>query len=396
MSHIDVIPLRGVMGPRDPREPGRVSTPLELLFDLIFVTAVASAGTQLHGGIIEGEWSALLDYLFTFFAIWWAWMNYTWFASAYARDDVIYRLLTFVIMIGALVLAAGVPGFFRDEQSGVVVAGYAIMRLGMASLWLRAARHDRARRHVALTYAAGITTLQVFWVGRLLVDGGTALVVTFLVLAAGELAVPYIAERRQHTPFHPEHTAERAGLLTIIVLGEVVLASVGAIQSAIAGEGGGRGFSLDLLALIAGAFLVVVSLWWLYFRRGHADLVEGSNKVWAFGYLHYFVFAGIAAAGAGITAGVEVCTHEAHAAAQPVAWVIAAMVSVCLLTLSSLHLLGGDPLVRTVLPTLVLVAVVLGIAAACPSMGTSVLLIGLALVVAVASNLVGDHREARA
>jgi hypothetical protein len=39
------------MGPRDPKEPGRVSTPLELLFDLVF-------------------------------AIWWAWLNYTWFASA--------------------------------------------------------------------------------------------------------------------------------------------------------------------------------------------------------------------------------------------------------------------------------------------------------------------------
>ena len=43
-----------------------------------------------------------------FFAIWWAWMNYTWFASAYDSDDVAFRLLTFTIMTGSLMLAAGV------------------------------------------------------------------------------------------------------------------------------------------------------------------------------------------------------------------------------------------------------------------------------------------------
>ena len=35
-----------------------------------------------------------------FFAIWWAWVNYSWFASAYDTDDIIFRLLTFVVMTG--------------------------------------------------------------------------------------------------------------------------------------------------------------------------------------------------------------------------------------------------------------------------------------------------------
>ncbi len=42
-----------------------------------------------------------------FFAIWWAWMNFTWFASAYDTDDVPYRVMTFVQMAGVLLLAAG-------------------------------------------------------------------------------------------------------------------------------------------------------------------------------------------------------------------------------------------------------------------------------------------------
>ena len=51
----------------------------------------------------------MLPFLQVFFAIWWAWMNFTWFASSYGIDDVAYRLLTMVQMGGVLVLAAGIP-----------------------------------------------------------------------------------------------------------------------------------------------------------------------------------------------------------------------------------------------------------------------------------------------
>jgi low temperature requirement protein LtrA len=40
---------------RDPKENHRVATPLELLFDLIFVVAIAEAGQQLHHAIIENH-----------------------------------------------------------------------------------------------------------------------------------------------------------------------------------------------------------------------------------------------------------------------------------------------------------------------------------------------------
>lgn len=372
VSGVNVLPLAGAMRPRDPEEPGRVATPLELLFDLVFVTAVASAGVELHDGAIHGDWGSLVDYFLTFFAIWWAWVNYTWFASAYARDDVLFRVLTFVIMAGALVLAAGVPGLFEDEQSAVVVAGCAIMRLGMATLWLRAARHDPERRSVAITYATGIACVQVLWIGRLWVHG----------------EVPLLA------PFHPEHGAERTGAFTIIVLGEVVLASVVATQEAIAASEGGHHVSLDLFELVMGAFLIVVSMWWLYFRRDHSDLVQSPKGVWAFGYLHYFVYAAIAAAGAGIAADVDVSGRTADASGQPIAWLIGGAIVVYLLTLALLHRLAGDPFGRAVLPRVVLALVVLALAGICPTPGVGVLLMGTALACGVAADVVMDRRSA--
>jgi low temperature requirement protein LtrA len=98
------------MSGRDPGETGRVSTPLELLFDLTFVVAVAQAATQLHLALAHGQTvHALAGYAVAFFGLWWAWVNFTWFASAYDTDDVVYRLLTLVQMAGVLVFAAGIP-----------------------------------------------------------------------------------------------------------------------------------------------------------------------------------------------------------------------------------------------------------------------------------------------
>lgn len=46
--------LRQMIG-RDPDERHHGSTPLELLFDLTFVVAVARAAAQLHHALTEGQ-----------------------------------------------------------------------------------------------------------------------------------------------------------------------------------------------------------------------------------------------------------------------------------------------------------------------------------------------------
>ena len=73
------------MRPRDPHEPGRVAATLELFFDLVFVVAVSIAAAQLHHALTENHIAhGLVAYVMVFFAIWWAWMNFTWFATSFA------------------------------------------------------------------------------------------------------------------------------------------------------------------------------------------------------------------------------------------------------------------------------------------------------------------------
>jgi low temperature requirement protein LtrA len=416
MSIVPVV-LRGPLVARDSTEHHRVATPLELLFDLVFVVAIASNAAQLHHGLSAAHLDTVLGYTLTWFAIWWAWMNYTWFASAYDNDDVGFRLLTFVIMTGALFLAAGVPDIFQDGQSVTVVVGYAIMRFGMVGLWLRAAGGHPERRRTALWYAAGIAVVQVLWIARLAIPAGSGwLLASFLALVAAELAVPLLAEARHGTtPFHPHHIAERYGLLTIIVLGEVILSAVQAIQGAMAGppaepasggSGGSGGHSAPYAAppaasglswsmapLVVGGLLIVFALWWVYFSRDHGSIVEDPRSVWLFGYGHLPIFASTAAVGAALAAAVDVVQGTADAGPRLVALALAVAISVVALTVSGLHALGPTGTVATMVPAAVVSVLCLGVALLVPRMGVAVLLMGLTLAGLVAQRVCAAGRS---
>ena len=205
------------MRSRDRAEHHRVATPLELLFDLCFVVAVGQAAAALHHALAEGHAGhGVFSFALVFFAIWWGWLNFSWFASAFDTDDVPYRLATLVQIAGGLTVAAGVSSAF-DGDFRTVVVGYVLMRLALVAQWLRAAKSSPEARPAALRFAIGITICEVLWVARLALDG-TAALVAFFVIGLAELAVPVIAERSAKTAWHPHHISERYGLFTLIVI----------------------------------------------------------------------------------------------------------------------------------------------------------------------------------
>ena len=321
------------MRARSPHEPHRASTPLELFFDLVFVVAIAQAASGLHHAVAEAHVvEGLQGYLMVFFAIWWAWMNFTWFASAYDCDDVPYRLAIFVQISGALIIAAGVPAMFENRAPNIAtVGGYVVMRLAVVTQWLRAAASDSERRVTARRYALGVSILQVAWVGMLAVPHLWR--PGFLSFAALELLVPVWAERARQTTWHPHHITERYGLLTLIVLGESVLAANIAIQSALA-----SGEALAALApTIVGGLLIVFSMWWVYFDRPVHDLLTSLPKAIVWGYGHYLVFAAAAAVGAGLAVAVDLVTHRAHVGPVTAGAAVAVPVAIYLLCLWVLH-----------------------------------------------------------
>lgn len=334
------------MTARSPREAHRTATVLELFFDLVFVVAIARAAAGLHHAIgADHVMAGLAGFGMVFFAIWWAWVNFTWFASAYDCDDVPYRIAVFVQITGALILAASITQMFEERHPNLAtIIGYVVMRLALVAQWLRAASSDPDRRQTALRYATGISILQIAWLAPLAEP--SLWTSAFLVLATLEMALPAWAERTGRTTWHRHHIAERYGLFTIIVLGESILAATLAIEAAVAG---GEPL-VALLPVILGGLLIVFSLWWIYFDRPAHDLLTSLPRAIVWGYGHYFIFASAAAVGAGLAVAIDQTTGHAAIGAMGAGFAVAIPVVVFVLSLWFLHYRPADSETRWVGP----------------------------------------------
>ncbi|NUB42910.1 low temperature requirement protein A [Fertoebacter nigrum] len=304
-----VIPAR--LTSRDPHEHHRVATTLELFVDLASVIAIASAAAGLHHAIsADHAFEGVVTFVLAFFGIWWAWMNYTWFASAYDDGSLHFRLATFVFISGALVMAGGIEAFFAAHDLTLAVLGYVIMRLAMIWLWLAAAAGDPGHRATASRYAGGIALVQLYWVALLFLlppGFGPAFVALFVLGGVLELAVPFVSEKSGMTPWHRHHIIERYGLLNIIVLGEALLAIALAVRAAADAEA----FDIRLVHLCLAALCVTFSMWWLYFTDDEHLTDRSHAHAFAWGYGHILIFGAGAAAGAGFAVLVDVLTDHA-------------------------------------------------------------------------------------
>jgi low temperature requirement protein LtrA len=325
------------MGGRDPHEAHRAATPLELLFDLTFVAAFGIAASRFAHAVAEGHYAAgLIGFGFASFAICWAWINFSWFASAYDTDDWIFRVITMMQMSGVLVVAIGLPRMFASIEHGeqhvdnsIMVLGYVIMRVAMVFQWLRAARQNPDRRHACLTYAAAISIAQVGWIGQIFLDfsiGVTFILIVLLVLI--ELAGPVLAERRDGgTPWHPHHIAERYSLFAIIALGEGVVGTVAALSAVVEQQG----WTLDAaLVCIAGTGLTF-GLWWVYYILPSAQILHRHrDRSFVWGYSQILIVTSIVATGAGLHVAAYFIERQAHIGPIPTVLSVAIPVGIFL------------------------------------------------------------------
>ncbi len=295
-------PVRG----RDPRERGRAASPLELIYDLTFAVSIGVGASNFADVTAAGHLTeGLIGFGFAMFAVIWAWINFSWFASAFDTDDWLYRLLTMVQMVGVVVLALGIPAAFGSIEEGdhfdnkVMVLGYVVMRVGLLGHWLRAAHGcTGALRATALRYAAGLLVMQLAWCVFAFVPMSlhTALLVS-LPLFAAELLLPAVAERTGNTPWHAHHIAERYSLFAIIAMGEGVVGTAASSGDLM----GSHGWTADTITVVVAGIGLTVGMWWVYFIVPFADVLHRRRDAsFVFGYGHMLLFAGIAGTGAGL------------------------------------------------------------------------------------------------
>lgn len=385
------------MGGRDPHEKHRTATPLELFFDLTFVIAFSVAANQLAHNVADAHFGAgLLGFCYAMFAVIWAWVNFTWFASAYDTDDWVFRVVTMVQMLGVIILAMGIEPMFHSLLEGdhvnnvAILIGYIVMRLALVFQWLRAAKQDPERRETCLRYAKYLALVQLGWVAALVIE--TDVLTTFLLAAplfVLEMSVPGLAERKMRTPWHAHHIAERYGLLAIIALGECLVGAIETLRAIVALHG----WSLEAAVVGLGGTGLAFGMWWIYFiLPSGKSLHLQRHRSFLFGYGHMIVFAAIAASGAGLHVAAYFIDHEAHiSAAAAVAW-IAVPVAIFKVSLTSLYtaMLGPD---KQVLWSTAMVVAVLAGSIALAAAGASVPACMLVMVASLGVSIVLDERS---
>jgi low temperature requirement protein LtrA len=384
-------PLSG----RDPNEAHRTATPLELLYDLTFVVAFGTAANELAHYLAEGHLgSAIGGFCFAVFAVTWAWMNYSWFASAYDNDDWVFRIATMVQMVGVIVLSLGIPEMFASIDRGVavdvgvMVAGYVVMRVSMIFLWWLVSRHDPARAPAARKYIWTIGVAQFGWIGLTLLGLQFSMFLLLgSVLFALELVGPVLAERRSPTRWHARHIAERHGLLVIITLGEGVLGTVVALSALVHTE---HGWTLDAALLAVAGIGLTFGLWWMYFVVPWGEVLERHRERWRmWGLGHILLFGSIAATGGGLHVAAYFLESVATLSTTATVLTVAVPVSVFVLALYAI----GSAFLRQRDPFHLLLiagtAGVLGLAVVCAEIGVSMSWCLLVLMLAPAVTVVG-------
>ena len=314
-------------------EQVRRATWLELFFDLVFVAAVSQLANALAAHPTPARF---FEFLGLFVPVWWAWMGFTFYANRFDTDDLVYRLLMLAAMFGVAVLATTIPSVFRGATEGFTLA-YIGVRVVLVALYARASRHVAEARTLTRTLLTLFSLAILVWAASLAFDRPWVYVVWGVALCI-ELAAPIRGWRSiRDAPVDRRHLPERFGLLTLIVLGESVLAVVLGV-SKVSWDAG------SAAAAVAG-FLVAAAIWWLYFDflDEGALSARGIFGGLTYVYVNYFLVAGLAALGAGVK--LAILASGGDHAYDDTAWVPCAGLALAMFGLGVIQLVAGSVVV---------------------------------------------------
>jgi len=269
----------------------RRTTPIELLWDLVFVFAVTRVTALLSADL---SWAGLGRAMLALALVWWAWSAFAWVTNAHDPDSGLFRL-TLLLATGLIFIAGlALPRAFGAEGTLFAVT-YALVRLLHLALYADASRRGTA----SMTAIAGFAVTVAIGMLLLIIGsftGGSWRPALWLGAAAIDYAGPAWLTRARLRGLQRvavAHFAERYGLFIIICLGESIVAiGIGA---------SGSELTAASITAVAFAMLTIVAFWWVYFDRA-AELAEArlrthTDPVLAaadgYSYLHLLLVAGI-------------------------------------------------------------------------------------------------------
>lgn len=315
-------------------EKERHATWLELFYDLVFVAVVSQLAENLDHDI---SLTGLLSFIALFIPVWFAWLGATFFATRFGTDDLVYRILTLLQMMGAAAMAVNVSHGLGETSAGFALS-YAAIRFILVIEYFRIGRRITTARPLTERYLIGFSSSAVLWTVSAFVPPPLRFILWGIGLAI-DFGTPFLAGRLaiKFAP-HISHLPERMGLFIIIVLGESILGVVLGLTS----------HEWDIYSsLTVGLGLgIPFSLWWIYFDTIDGSAIRAATEkgrrgiyyVWL--YIHFPLVVGLTAIGIGI--------KQAASSSQEIAlpfselWLLCGSVSSCLFVQAILHLVAID------------------------------------------------------
>lgn len=292
----------------------RRTSPVELLWDLVFVFAVTQVTSLITHHL---TWEGVGEGLLVLALIWWAWSAFVWAANATDPNGLTLRVALVVSMVAIFITGLAVPHAFGDDAT-VFAVSYAVVRFIHLALYADASRRGNA----SWAAIAGFATTVAIGMALLIAGsffGGVPRTALWVIAAAIDYAGPAWLTRERLAGLQAvavAHFAERYGLFIIICLGESIVAiGVGA---------SGRELDFELVAAVALSLLIVVALWWTYFGsfaiEAEERLRRHDNPVLAaadgYSYIHLLLVAGIVIFAVGAKAAIAHVSEPLSSGAQ--------------------------------------------------------------------------------
>ena len=298
------------------QEPERRVTFLELFYDLVYVVIIAELS---HSLAVEINMNSLLEFVFLFFVVWWAWFNGVAYHDLHGNNDIKTRVVTFLQMMAISSMAVFAHNAIGSGSTGFAIS-YIVFQLIITYLWWRTGVHDKDHKPMSLPYALTYLAATLVLAASLFVSPPLRYylwgVNLFMTLSL-PLILQILSVRNQKIKIQFDRSAtisasmnERFGLLTIIVLGEVI---VGVIQGVASQHH--LSWTLGIGALLG--MLVAIGIWWLYFDLAASHSPKKNTfSEFSWAYLHLPLVISIAGVGAAMLNLIEHSTEDSFMSAR--------------------------------------------------------------------------------
>jgi len=283
----------------------------EHFYDLVLVFAVNKVTHTLADDI---SWTGLVNAWAVFTPFWWSWVGTGILSNLTDLHDVKNRLRLFAITLITSMMTIAAPTALHGHGVFFAVA-YLLLRALL--LWWAVDVFGGLRLNPFSVSAFCTAPLLLLTAGLPHEQQRVA----WAVLMAGELSSTFVLRRRlNHIHVDVLHLPERFGLVVILALGVPFVDAGGKIP---------HDFSVRQALALALAFLLVASLWWIYFHFSNSRIAhqlrteDNQSRVVRelLAYGHYCLLGSVSAIAVGVWLAVA---HPQEALDDSALWLMCA------------------------------------------------------------------------